>query len=119
MLTTGFTSLVIPGLMIAAAILARHNVKLGRGDRKGAFRAAAVLFWVGVLAQDIMLATIVTLATHFMLLRAPLTLDFSSWRAAPGITYVVVVAVVGLGAAYVARTGTPASPSRDAVTAPV
>ena len=62
---TGFTSLVLPGLMIAAAILARHNVKLGRGDRRGAFRAAAVLFWVrvaawlvgvksvGVLAQDI------------------------------------------------------------------
>ena len=305
---TGFTSLVIPGLMIAAAVLARHNVKLDRGDRKGAFRAAAVLFWVrvaawligvrsvGVLAQDItrfftamssalldaallwitylavepyirrlspgsligwtrliggwwrdplvardvligvsaglamtvvyalhnlipplfgrpepmplvlsdtnvllgarfvlarmasqfgtallqgmlsvvglvalmiplkrkwithivgsliyvwvviqgmfnpgtpvldfvvglviigifagvilhggLLATIAALATHFMLLRAPLTLDLSSWRAAPGITYVVVIAAVGLGAAYVARTAARVRPAEVGV----
>jgi len=80
---------------------------------------AIIAIFTGVILYGGLLATIATLATHFMLLRAPLTLDFSSWRAAPGITYVVVVAVVGLGAAYVARTGVPASPARDAVTAPV
>ena len=303
-LLTGFTSLLIPGLMLAAAILARHNVKLGRGDRKGAFRAASVLFWVrvaawilgarsvGVLAQDItrfftalssalfdaallwltylavepyvrkfspdsligwtrviggrwrdplvardvlvgvsaglamtllygahnlipplfgrpepmplalsdtnvllgarfvlsrlttqfgnallqgmlsvcglvaimiplerrwathivasllyvwvviqgmfspgtpvldlciglgiigifigvilyagLLATVAALATHFMLLRAPLTVEFSSWRSTPGITYVVVIAAIGLGAAYLARTASTSSPA--------
>ncbi len=80
---------------------------------------AIIAIFTGVILYGGLLATIATLTTHFMLLRAPLTLDFSSWRAAPGITYVVVVAVVGLGAAYVARTGVPASPARDAVTAPV
>jgi serine/threonine-protein kinase len=57
--------LIIPGLMVAGAILARHNVKLGRGDRRGAFRAASILFvlnlvaWlfgashVGVIGQDV------------------------------------------------------------------
>ncbi len=42
----GFGSLIIPGLIVAAAVLARHNVKLGRGDRQGAFRAAMILFYV-------------------------------------------------------------------------
>ena len=57
-------SIVMPALMIAAAVLARRNVKLGHGDRRGAYRAAAVLFatamaaWllrgpVGVLAADV------------------------------------------------------------------
>lgn len=50
---TWFTALVIPALMGAAAMLARHNVKLGRGDRKGAFRAASVMFWVRVVAWSI------------------------------------------------------------------
>ncbi|HSC29254.1 MAG TPA: serine/threonine-protein kinase, partial [Vicinamibacterales bacterium] len=38
--------LIMPALMIAAAVLARRNVNLGRGDRRGAFRAASVLFYL-------------------------------------------------------------------------
>jgi Protein kinase domain len=38
------TSVVMPGLMLTGVLLARRNVKLGRGDRRGAFRAAAALF---------------------------------------------------------------------------
>ena len=38
------STLIMPALMIAGAILARANVKAGRGDRRGAFRAAAALF---------------------------------------------------------------------------
>jgi hypothetical protein len=34
----------MPGLMLTGVLLARRNVKLGRGDRRGAFRAAAALF---------------------------------------------------------------------------
>jgi protein kinase-like protein len=37
-------ALVMPALMLAGAVLARRNVKLGRGDRRGAFRAAAAIF---------------------------------------------------------------------------
>ena len=56
---------VMPGLMIAAALLAWGNIKGGRGDRRGATRAAAVYIllgiagWalatqhVGVIAEDI------------------------------------------------------------------
>ena len=35
---------VMPALMLAGVVLARGNVKLGRGDRHGAFRAASFLF---------------------------------------------------------------------------
>ena len=38
------SALIMPGLMIVGAVLARRNVKLGRGDRRGAFRAAAATF---------------------------------------------------------------------------
>jgi hypothetical protein len=37
-------------LMVAAGFMARRNIVLGRGDRKGAFRVALVLFVLGVAA---------------------------------------------------------------------
>jgi protein kinase-like protein len=40
------TIAIMPALMIIGAALARRNVKLGRGDRRGAFRAAAALFFL-------------------------------------------------------------------------
>jgi serine/threonine-protein kinase len=43
-ITAGIAALVMPGLMIVVALLARRNVKLGRGDRRGAFRAATAVF---------------------------------------------------------------------------
>ena len=42
--------LVMPGLMLAAVILAWRNLKQGRGDRRGAMRAAMVLFVCQVAA---------------------------------------------------------------------
>jgi hypothetical protein len=56
--------IIIPGLMLAAAVLAHRQVRLGRGDRRGAFRAAAAMFviamaaWlfrgtIGVFASDV------------------------------------------------------------------
>jgi hypothetical protein len=44
------SSLVMPGLMLISALLARRNVTLGRGDRRGAFRAAAAVFFMILLA---------------------------------------------------------------------
>jgi serine/threonine-protein kinase len=43
-ITSAITALVMPALIVLAAALARRNVKLGRGDRRGAFRAAAAVF---------------------------------------------------------------------------
>ena len=55
---------VMPALMLAGAVLARRNIKAGRGDRRGAFRAASIIFvttmaaWflrglIGVVSADV------------------------------------------------------------------
>jgi hypothetical protein len=59
--------------------------------------------WVGLLA------TIASLFTHLLLLRAPLTTQLSSWRADAGLVCVVAVAGVGLYGAYLASQ--PARPA--------
>jgi hypothetical protein len=56
----------------------------------------AVIGWVGLLA------TVVTVMTHFLLLRAPLTADLASWRAPAGLVYLAVVLAIGLGGCYLA-----------------
>jgi serine/threonine-protein kinase len=60
----------------------------------------AVIGWAGLLTS------IAALTTHFILLRAPLTTDFSSWRATPGLVFLGAVLALGLGACYVASQGT-------------
>jgi len=52
-----------------------------------------------------LLATMAALATHFILLRAPLTLELASWRAPLGLWFVGLIALAGFGAVYVARRG--------------
>ena len=42
------TALVMPALMLAAAVLAWGNIKAGRGDRRGALRAASVLVLIAI-----------------------------------------------------------------------
>jgi hypothetical protein len=44
MVINTLATLIMPGLMLAGALLARRNVRLRRGDRRGAFRAASALF---------------------------------------------------------------------------
>ena len=62
---------------------------------------------IGVFAAVILryglLATIAALATHFILLRAPLTTELAAWRATAGITYIVVFAGMGALAAWLSR----------------
>jgi len=58
--------------------------------------------WTGVILYAGLLSTIAALATHFMLLRAPLTFDLSSWRGTPSVAYLLVVGGAGLAAAYLA-----------------
>jgi tRNA A-37 threonylcarbamoyl transferase component Bud32 len=40
----GISSVMLPGLIAVALVLARRNMKLGRGDRRGALRAGAIVF---------------------------------------------------------------------------
>jgi serine/threonine-protein kinase len=44
------STLMMPALMVVGALLARRNIRLGRGDRRGAFRAASAVFVLIVLA---------------------------------------------------------------------
>jgi serine/threonine-protein kinase len=62
-----------------------------------------IAVFVAVILRYGLLATIAALATHFMLLRAPLTTDFNGWRATAGITYLVVFAGIGVLAAWLSR----------------
>ena len=64
--------------------------------------------WTGVILYGGLLATVAALVTHFILLRAPITTDFSSWRATAGLTYLLMIGGAGLLAAYLARTAAPA-----------
>ncbi len=64
---------------------------------------AITAVFVAVILRYGLLATIAALATHFMLLRAPLTTDFASWRATAGLTYIVVFAGMGALAAWLSR----------------
>ena len=58
--------------------------------------------FVGVLGWAGLLTAIATLATHFILLRAPLTADLSSWRAPTMYIFLGSVLLLGLGGCYVA-----------------
>jgi hypothetical protein len=69
-----------------------------------------IIIFIGVILYAGLLPTIAALTTHFMLLRAPLTTDFWSWRATAGLTYLVILAGAGLAAAYLARAGHVAAP---------
>jgi tRNA A-37 threonylcarbamoyl transferase component Bud32 len=46
----GLASIIMPGLMVVGAVLARGNIKAGRGDREGAFRVASFVFGASLLA---------------------------------------------------------------------
>jgi len=62
-----------------------------------------IAIYVGVILRWGLLATIVTLFTHFMLLRAPLTTDLGTWRAPAGLTFTIALASLGVLGAWLAR----------------
>jgi Protein kinase domain len=67
----------------------------------------AIAFCIGaifvlVIVRAGLLAAAATLATHFILLSAPITTDVSSWRGPFGLWPVAVVLVLGLGGCYLA-----------------
>jgi hypothetical protein len=64
-----------------------------------------IAIFVLVIIRAGLLSAAAALFTHFVLLRAPVTTDLSSWRAPYGFWYLGAVAVLGLGACYIARKG--------------
>jgi hypothetical protein len=76
-----------------------------------ALGAGIISILIFVIIRFGLLAAVAALATHFVLLRAPLTTDFSTWRGPIALWYLAVVAVAGLGACYIARTGSQATRS--------
>ena len=65
--------------------------------------AAIISILIAVIIRFGLLASIAALSTHFILLRAPLTTDLSTWRGSLALWYVGVLAAIGLGACYLAH----------------
>jgi len=111
--TVGVTSLLLllkrRALAIAAAILIFTPVAVNGMFNPGypllalAIGAGIIGIFVWVIVRDGLLPAIVCLATHFMLLRAPLTMSVTAWWAPAGWCYLGTVALLGFGACYVAR----------------
>ncbi len=68
-----------------------------------------IVVFVAVIVRLGLLATMAALTTHFVLLRAPLTLALGSWRGPAAWWFLGVVAIAGLGSVYLAWRGRPAS----------
>ena len=64
-----------------------------------------ISIFIAVILRAGLLAAVAALSTHFVLLRAPITIDLSSWHAAAGLWLVAIVLGCGLGGCYVARFG--------------
>ncbi len=70
-----------------------------------AIGAGIITIFIMTIVRAGLLSAVAALFTHFVLLRAPITTDFSSWHAPVGLWHVGVVLVAGLGACYYARNG--------------
>jgi hypothetical protein len=93
------TSDIDHGRFAPGSILDQRYRVVGRLGKGGMGEIITTIFvvtigWVGLLA------TIATLTTRFLLLRAPLTWDFSSWRAPAGIVYLLALLSLGAGGAW-------------------
>ena len=77
-----------------------------------ALGAAIITVFIFVVLHDGLLAGITALTTHFFLMTAPTTLDFSNWWAPVGLWYIGSVALSGLGGCYLARSGRTWKPER-------
>jgi hypothetical protein len=86
-----FVPVVIQGMFPAGTPMLDLAIGLG-----------IILIWTAVILWGGLLSTVAALSVHFVLLRAPITTDFSSWRGGPGVTYLLLVAGAGLLAAYLA-----------------
>jgi hypothetical protein len=67
--------------------------------------AAIISVFLLVILRAGLLAAVAALCTHFVLLRAPITIDLSSWHATAGLWMIAIVLAAGLGGCYIARFG--------------
>jgi hypothetical protein len=67
-----------------------------------AIGAGIISILIVVILRFGLLASVAALVAHFVLLRAPLTTDLSSWRGPIGLVYVALIAGAGILASYVA-----------------
>jgi len=67
--------------------------------------AGIISVFIIVILRGGLLAAVAALCTHFVLLRAPITIDPSAWHAAAGLWLMGLVLGVGLGGCYIARFG--------------
>ena len=81
-------ALVLMGAMLAAGFLARRNLQQNRGDRKGAFRVGAAMFWICA-------AEWVLVARHSFTVREAVAAAFGlSWALAMGtLAYLGYIAI--------------------------
>ncbi len=70
-----------------------------------AIGGALISVFVITIVRFGLLASMAALVTHFVLLRAPLTLRWSAWYGTAGLWSLAIVVVLGLGGCYVARRG--------------
>ena len=63
---------------------------------------ALIGVFVAVIQRFGLLSTTAALITHFLLLRAPITTQLSTWRGLYGLWFVGAVAILGFGACYLA-----------------
>ena len=118
--TVGWTSLVLllkrRRLARAAAIVCFTPVAVSGMFDPGypilalALGAAMIAILMHVIVETGLLAVIVALGVHFILMRAPLTTNLSTWWGPIAFWYVGAVAVLAVVACYVARS--PASPQK-------
>jgi hypothetical protein len=70
-----------------------------------AIGAGIISIFIAVIIRGGLLSAVAALCTHFVLLRAPITLDLSSWHATAGLWLMALVLAAGLGGCYLARFG--------------
>jgi hypothetical protein len=104
------------GVVIYAPVVVAGMFSPGTPWLDLAIGAGITGIFVVMIVRFGLLATTAALATHFILLRAPLTTDFSSWRGPLGLWYLAAIALFGFGAVYVGRTGARSRFSRSGVT---
>jgi tRNA A-37 threonylcarbamoyl transferase component Bud32 len=94
------------GVLIYTPVVIANMFPAGTPRLDLAIGAGIISILIGVIIRFGLLASIAALATHFILLRAPLTTDLSTWRGSLALWYLGFFVLVGFGAAYVARSAT-------------
>ena len=89
-----FTPVVISGMFPGST--PRLDIAIGVG---------IITIFILTIVRAGLLSAVAALFTHFVLLRAPITTDFSSWHATTGLWHAGIVLALGLGACYYARNG--------------